>query len=643
MKKQKVIRVRVNGSLDALTDMLKYYLYQQPGQTADNLVARVLGRLVTNQTAAKLEKHVSRCLHKNPAFEQTSNNRWLLDARGQRGNDQLYQWLQTAGQAMNITEFRLKAKERGIDPELIQEKELVTDSRFLRLKNGKWALIHWEIIRQASAKELDKAIEQMRTTRQPMGVEEIARNILGHGAEGTDLLACLQKDPRFVWVGGHHWYLREALPTPADSGSVRAFALEPFRKAEITALGEAELMLILNDTDPNCREYILSSVDLERGSLRITKRMDRLFAGLPPVAWISFNTQTGPLEAWYLRMGGSILGFAHWFLQNGLEPGSKLRLKRVMGEERVFNIEITGEREAEVFTEGSRVRKLEDLWRKAQTENFALEQLLLEVMELFPAGLPQEEVAQLMAAFKTVSPEEIGRFMETTPYFERTSSGNWRFNQAIFETYHKLTRELSFIKDEISRSQQEIAATLQENQQLIMEKEGLYGELIYLKNHHRDQESQLQEKIRRLKDHLEELQREHAKARAELEKQLKQRETLQQELEKSKQQLQVLRADRDSLKIKTEQLESRILQLQGNLSRSREEIEEQHLRVNQRLKELEAKLHNSVISNDDLERTVVKLQEERRLLKRRMNHWLVRWAIALTSGWRQNGNNFLKS
>ncbi|MEW6661643.1 MAG: hypothetical protein ACOY9Y_07000 [Bacillota bacterium] len=643
MKKRKVIRVRVNGSLDSLTDMLKYYLYQQTGQTVDDLVAKVLRRMVTNQTVSKLEKHVSRCLHKNPAFDQASNNRWLLDTRGQRSNDQLYQWLQTTGQAMNIAELRLKARERGIDPELIQEKDLVTDSRFLRLKTGKWALIHWEIIRQVTGKELDKTAEKLRITRQPMAVEEIARNLLAHGAEGTDLLACLQKDPRFAWVGGHHWYLRELLPTPADSGSVRAFALEPFRKAETAALGEAELMLILNDTDPNCREYILSSMDLERGSLRITKRMDRLFAGLPPVAWISFDTPTGPLEAWYLRMGGSILGFSHWFLQNGLEPGSKLRIKRVMGEERIFNIEITSEREAEVFTEGSRVRKLEALWRKDQTENYSLDQLLLEVMELFPAGLPQEEVAQVMTAIRPVSPDEIGRLLENTPYFERTTSGNWRFNQAIFEAYNKLARELSLVRDEISRSQQEIAAALQENQQLVMEKEGLYGELIYLKNHHRDQEAQLQEKIRRLRDQLEELQREHARTRAELDKQLKHRDCLQQEMEKAKQQIQTLRAERDSLKIKAEQLESRTLQLQGNLSRSREEIEEQHLRVNQRLKELEAKLHNSIIANDDLERTVVKLQEERRLLKRRMNHWLVRWAIAITSGWRRNDNSFLKS
>jgi hypothetical protein len=642
LKKQKIMRVRVNGSLDSLTDMLKYYLYQQVGQTGDELANKVARRLMTNLTSAKLEKHINRCLIKNPAFDQTANNRWVLETKGQRGNDQLCQWLQTSAQAMTIAELRAKAKERGIDPELIQERELVTDGRFLRLKTGKWALIHWEVIRQVSEKELDKAIEKMRATRQPMAVEEIARNLLGHGMEGSDLLACLQKDPRFVWVGGNHWYLREMLPTPADNGPVRAFALEPFRKAETGALGEAELMLILNDTDPNCREYILSSSDLERGSLRITKRMDRLFAGLPPVAWISFITPTGTLEAWYLRLGGSILGFNQWFLYNGLEPGSKLRIKRAVGEERVYNIEITGEREAEVFAEGSRVRKLETLWRKAQTEKLSLEQMLLEVMELFPAGMLQEEIVQVMSAYQPVAANEIGRLLETTPYFERTTAGNWRFNQPVFEAYNKLSRDLSLARDEISRSQQEIAVAMQENQQLVIEKEGLYGELIYLKNHHRDQEAQLQEKIRRLREQLDELQREHARTRAELDKQLKYRDAFQQELDKAKQQAHMLRAERDSLKIRTEQLESRSLQLQGNLSRFQEEAEEQHLRMSQRLKDLEARLHNSIIANDDLERTVVKLQEERRLLKRRMNHWLVRWVVAITSGWRQKENGYWK-
>lgn len=626
--------------MDALTDMLKYFLYQQPAQQVPQLVARVQQRLVTKQSASKLEKHALRCLSKNPAFDQEPQGRWLLDTRGQRSNDQLYQWLQGLGKALNIGELRSMAEDRGIDPSLLIEKDLVADGRFLRLRDGRWALVHWEVIKMVNGQELDRMAQQLRSLRQPAGVEDLAREVLGCGVEGTDLMACLQRDPRFVWVGGHHWYLRELLPSQSDSGVSRAEALEPFRKAETAVLGEAELMLILNDTDPNSRDYILSSADLERGALRVTKRMERLFSGLPPVAWVSFRTGESIQEAWYLRLGGCILGLEPWFKAEGLVPGSKLRVKRVAGEERIFELEATGEREAEVYTEGRRVQQLEALWRRDQQERMTVERLVMEVMRLFPGGLKQEEIIGAVAAIRPEAVEEVPSVLEGQPFYELTVEGTWRFNQAVQAAYERLAQETLRAREEVEQAVKQAAAASQEAQSLLVEKEGLQGELIYLQNHHRDQEAQLHEKIRRLREQNDELQRENARTRAEMEKVYRRKEQLQQELEPARQQVVALRAERESLRGKVEQLEARSLQLQSNLSRAMQEAQAEQLRLGQRLKELEGRLHQSIIANEDLQRTVVKLQEERRLLKRRLNHWLVRLAVSISSLFSRRENGY---
>jgi len=629
LKKNKPVKVRVTGQYDSLTDLLKHYLYIQPGQTISDLVESVQQRLAGDTASAKLEKHIERCLVKNPAFEEESTKGWFLDTRGHRGNDQLYQWLQKTAKPLNINDLRGMAKDRGIDPTLLVERDLVMDGRFLRLRDGRWVLNHWEVGRVTNAADLDKLINLMANIRMPMTTNQIARELFGCGAEGTDLLAALQKDRRFLWVGGQYWFVRDLLPTPEvdvwlDNG------LLPFWRAEANVLGEAELMLILNDTDPNARDYILSSSDLRQGCLRVTKRMERLFAGLPPVAWITFQSESGSQECWYLRNSGRILGLGKWFECQGLAPGSKIRVARVAGEERVFSLTGTGEREAEVYAEGRRVQQLEKLRSRDRQEALSLEQLVLEVMRLFSSGLPESELLAAVRAIRPDAEQEVLAVLEQQPFYELTAEGVWRFNQAIQEAYERLARELQMAKQEMETLRQEVACAAAESQTLVAEKESLYGELIYLQNHHRDQESQLQERVRRLREQVEELQHEQARTRAELEKVYRRKEQLQQELEPVRQQILALRAERDSYKVRIEQLEARNMQLQSNLNRVMEEAQAEQVRLVQRIKEVENRLHNTLLANDDLQRTVAKLQEERRLLRRKMNSWPVKLALSIS-------------
>lgn len=630
--KKKPNRVRVDGQLDSLTDLLKLFLNQDAGLSVDDLMVRVARRLVTNQKAAKLKKHIYRCLEKNPCFYQDENDTWHLDLGGLEENDPVYDWLQSSAQALTIYDLRTIAEEEGVDPASFTEKSLVGDGRFLRLRDGRWSLINWEVVRSVTAQEMEKMASLIRGANKPLTIDELARSVIKVGVEGTDLVLALQKDARFFWVGGRYWFLRELVPRmPAPKPQA------PWWEMELAVLQEAELMLILNDTNPNVRDYVVSSQDILAGTLRITKRMERLFSGLPPVAWITFQTPSGAFDCWYLRDGGLVTGLDQWFRVENLEPGTIIRLEQITGEERLFLLKNTGEREAEVHAEGARSLVLNNLAN--QNNPPPVPQLLERVLELYPSGLAEEELFRILSHIRPeLQYDELKNLLASKPFYHRSSDGLWGIHEGLRQAYIQMMDEVARANELVLAAQREAAATAEEARALLAQKEGLKGELIYLQNHHRERESQLQEEISRLRDYIVDLEQENSHLKVELEKLRYRREQI---LEETKDELDQQRRECESWRQKAHQAEARVAQLQGTLHRTLEEAEKEQARLSQRVRELEARLTSALAANDELHRTVARLQEDRRELRKMLSPWVVRMALFIWRIFHRRGDPVL--
>ncbi|MDK2820707.1 MAG: hypothetical protein PWP31_672 [Clostridia bacterium] len=138
----KVAKVKVTGKLDSLTDFIKLNLFEYSPQKADHLVKKAQKDLLTDQAINKVQKNVNRCLTKNPCFRSEGKGLWCLRLDGLKENDAAHRILQAEGGALRVDEINKELKELG-KPEIAGERKLVSDGRFLRLKDGRWGLIHW--------------------------------------------------------------------------------------------------------------------------------------------------------------------------------------------------------------------------------------------------------------------------------------------------------------------------------------------------------------------------------------------------------------------------------------------------------------------------------------------------------------------
>ncbi|MBE3573349.1 MAG: hypothetical protein IMW95_10445 [Moorella humiferrea] len=145
----KITKVKVTGKLDSLTDLLKLRLFEYSPQAVDELVKEAQQNLLVNHTLAKIQKNVNRCLSKNPCFRSEGKGLWCLRLDGLKENDAAHRVLQSQGDAMRLTEINAVLKEAG-KPEVPGEQKLVADGRFIRLKDGRWGLIHWSYVEPES-------------------------------------------------------------------------------------------------------------------------------------------------------------------------------------------------------------------------------------------------------------------------------------------------------------------------------------------------------------------------------------------------------------------------------------------------------------------------------------------------------------
>jgi len=141
----KVAKVQVTGRLDSLTDLLKLRLFEYSPQPVEELVAAAQKKLLSGQSTAKIQKNVNRCLSRNPCFRHEGKGLWCLRLDGLKENDAAHRLLQSKGEALRLDEINRYLQDMG-QPGVQGEQKLVHDGRFIRLKDGRWGLIHWSYI-----------------------------------------------------------------------------------------------------------------------------------------------------------------------------------------------------------------------------------------------------------------------------------------------------------------------------------------------------------------------------------------------------------------------------------------------------------------------------------------------------------------
>ncbi|MBC7342768.1 MAG: hypothetical protein H5U02_10060 [Clostridia bacterium] len=626
MKKNSKPPVKVIGRPDSLTDVLKKRLFQSSGETIEALVSHARQVMFWPNSSSKVEKNVLRCLEKNPAFARNQEGKWILSLDGNPDNDQAHQALRQAGRALTLQE--LKNKLRSQDQ--LEERRLVYDGRFVRLNDARWALVQWEIVRQLTGKELQTVYKELRAANQPLSLEELARRVMRMAVDLSSLRKALVDDPRFAWVGGDYWFLKDQLPQwvakESDEGEVFADVWE----AEMIALQEAELMLILNDTDPSRRTYILSSEDLKTGSLRITKRLERLFSGLPPVAWLTFFDGERRINAWYHQEARRIFDLSQWFAERGLEPGRKLRFQR-LPESCCYDLVVTDERCTEVYIEAQRLKELDQLRSREKEEKLSLEEIVTAVLRLFPDGLSTEQICRLVGSMRPVDVSALLSTLDSFPFFEETADGNWRFNESMRLTYDSMEQKVRAVQAMLAKAKEETAAYAEEARLLLEEKEGLSEEVARLRSHHREEEALYQQRIAELLQQVERLERENTNLRSEFERQAGWQQTAVPEQEKLSQELEQALAEKEALRNRVAQLESRVMQLQGSLNQAVKDAQSEQEFWRKKLDEMQSRYQQVNMENEGLILTIEELRRERAELRRQLNLRLVRWALWLTN------------
>lgn len=610
--------VRVNGRLANILDYIKQALYHEP-MTYEELY-QLLREKLPLVDPEKLDRDLKRCLGNNISFYFKSN-RWQMDKTGSHSNDLFYQYLMTLGYPVTFRELMSLAEENGYEEMPVREQDLAYDGRFIRLKNGKWGLTYWQVSQEVSLQDLNQVVRLLQRHEHPLDLERIAREVFGIGVSETNLEQTLKKDHRFLEVAPGLWYLKSKIEALiADITAPDEFAF--VRQAEITALQEAELMLIIEEADVSKRECIVSSWDLEKGVLRLSKRLVDLFEPIENIAYLKVKTGNGELGVWFLKEQRCLAGLQPWFEEYGLEPGCKVEVS--LGDAPGYlKLKASGEREAEVFAEGLRVKKLVKLKKECAITAPPLEEVVTEILQFYPDGLDMPTLAALVALVKGASEEELADLLAQYPYYERDKHGVWSCNLPMRQAYQQWQRE----REEYQR---QVAAAAEDYQALLEAKTALEEELAYLQDHHRREQALYQAKIEELSAVNEHLALENSRLKNECSLlEAKQKELLE-HVEHQGSQLVALRAEKNKLKVKLEQLENRAMQLQSTLNQLMEDAHREVERLKRELAEKTHQLDSLQYANKELQKNLARLHEERRQIKRQISSWPIRIAMFLT-------------
>ena len=81
--------------------------------------------------------------------------------------------------------------------------------------------------------------------------------------------------------------------------------------------------------------------------------------------------------------------------------------------------------------------------------------------------------------------------------------------------------------------------------------------------------------------------------------------------------------------MRNEQLENKVIQVQGSLVRSLEEAESEIIRLKKQVAEKSSHIDSLQYANRELQKNLARLHEERRDMKRKLSYWPVRLILAL--------------
>ncbi|SMB94466.1 hypothetical protein SAMN00808754_1040 [Thermanaeromonas toyohensis ToBE] len=221
----KIAKVQVTGRLDSLTDLLKLRLFEYSPQSTEELVAAAQKKLLSGQSTAKVQKNVNRCLSRNPCFRHEGRGLWCLRLDGLKENDAAHRLLQSKGEALRLDEINRYLRDTG-QPEVQGEQKLVHDGRFIRLKDGRWGLIHWSYVEPS---EEAKGVEAPTTTS-PVSPEPIYP------------LAKPPDEPQ-IEKEGDFWDKLFPLP-PYENGKATSFASD-FASEEVAAGAEVATLTLI--------------------------------------------------------------------------------------------------------------------------------------------------------------------------------------------------------------------------------------------------------------------------------------------------------------------------------------------------------------------------------------------------------------
>lgn len=614
--------VKINGRLSNLLDYVKQLIYYRGSDF--ETIYQMMREKVSADELEKLGQNLKRCLVNNISF-YFRDNTWFLDAKGNPNNNSFYQYLTTLGRPANFRELLALAKENNLAEANIREQDFAYDGRFIRLKNGKWALTHWQIIWEVGKEELNQMIRLLQTKQKPLTAKSLAREILQLDVADTNLDWIMAKDHRFVQVDGGKWFLRSALEAilrNITAPDVLAFV----RQNEVNVLQEAELMLIIGEADATKRQYILSSLDLERGILRLNKRMAELFKELPAISFLKLGFYEQEIGIWYFKEQSCLAGLKPWFEFHQLEAGSKIDLCFSPKTTRL-ELKFSGEREAEVFAEGLKMKKLATLKQRVISTTLTLEETVTEILQLYPKGMREDNLVALAEQIAGIEKEDLLTILVENLYFEKDKQGNWQCNFPMRQAYQNWQKEKQELEALLGSIHREVAVTAEDFESLHEIKISLEEELYYLREHHREEETLFQAKIEEIAAAKEHLAAENNRLRNEYGLLEQKQKELMEHLEYQGGQLVTLRSERNKFKVKLEQVESRAMQLQSNLNHLIEEAQIEVDRLKRELLEKEHQLDSLQYANQELQRNLARLHEERRQLKRQYSSWPVRIAM----------------
>jgi len=199
----------MHGKLHSLTDVLKKTLFFFETLSPAELSPYVQRKMLQDYSAASVEEKIVLCLNQHPCFVQDKNNSWRLNLEGRRENDAFYALLLKRQQPLGLKEVLREASIRHRDRKhrrlIAEEAGLISDGRFIQLKNGHWGLTEWEVeAEQYSCKYL--IIKALKTHPAGLTTQQVF-NIVRTWRQTTlaEIDNLLSKFPYFERVGDGVW------------------------------------------------------------------------------------------------------------------------------------------------------------------------------------------------------------------------------------------------------------------------------------------------------------------------------------------------------------------------------------------------------------------------------------------------------